>query len=112
MRPSSYGELLRYDRRPDEVRFIFNSVHAIQPILFKCLYCRDLQDATTRHFHSFMKTFVAIMATVAFSGGHVNESAPNPELTGKLFETIGHLLKYVMIVFHVFGEQIADKLRP
>jgi hypothetical protein len=55
--------------------------------------CRDLQDASMKHFHELMKTFVAIMNTVAFSGGHSNENAPNPELTGKLFETIGHLLK-------------------
>jgi hypothetical protein len=76
-----------------------------------CPYCRDLQDATMRHFHSFMKTFVAILATVAFSGGHLNETAPNPELTGKLFETIGHLLKYVMILFNASGG-LTDEWNP
>lgn len=54
---------------------------------------RDLQDASMTHFHSFMKAFVSILNAVVFSGGHSNENAPNPELTGKLFETIGHLLK-------------------
>lgn len=46
-----------------------------------------------KHFHMFMKSFVAVLNAVALSGGHANESAPNPELTGKLFETVGYLLK-------------------
>ncbi len=60
---------------------------------FSFLSCRDLQDSSMKHFHMFMKSFVAVLNAVALSGGHANESAPNPELTGKLFETLGYLLK-------------------
>lgn len=54
--------------------------------------CRDLQSDIKKYFHSLMKTLVQITNDVATCGGPSKKEL-NPELTGKLFETVSYLLK-------------------
>ena len=56
---------------------------------------RDLGEDINTYFHAFLSTMCSIVDKVAVSGGVIdNDEAPNPELTGKLFETMAHLLRY------------------
>lgn len=58
------------------------------------VYSRDLNEDLSKHFHSIIGAFLAIINQVAHSGSvDIHKQAPNPELTGKLFECMSHLLK-------------------
>jgi hypothetical protein len=55
---------------------------------------RDLKEDMNPHFHLLFGALVNATHSVAMSGGTTpNDCIPNPELTGKLFETIAYLLK-------------------
>lgn len=45
------------------------------------------------HLHAFLQALCKIVDVVAYSGGAEGDRVPNPELTGKLFETISYMLR-------------------
>lgn len=57
--------------------------------------CRDLQEDLYPHYHQLFGMLVKQVDTVAYSGNSKSgaSNAPNPELTGKLFETLSYLIK-------------------
>lgn len=58
---------------------------------------RDINEDLSPYFHKLFGVLCSIVDKVAISGGVLeHEEAPNPELTGKLFETMSHVLRYVM----------------
>jgi len=63
-------------------------------IVFIILYLfRDLQDVFMDYLHAFLQVICKIIDVVAYSGGAEGDRVPNPELTGKLFETISYMLR-------------------
>lgn len=56
---------------------------------------RDLEEDLYPHFHRLFGMLVKHVDAVAYSGNSKSggSNAPNPELTGKLFETLSYLLK-------------------
>jgi hypothetical protein len=55
---------------------------------------RDLKGDLAPHFHKLVQTLVSLVGKVAYSSLTINGPvAANPELTGKLFECLSHLLK-------------------
>jgi hypothetical protein len=58
-------------------------------------FYRDLQEDLYPHFHRFFGMLVKQVDAVAYSGSSKSGAmgAPNPELTGKLFETLSYLIK-------------------
>ena len=59
---------------------------------------RDLEEDLYPHFHRLFGMLVKQVDAVAYSGSSKSgvSNAPNPELTGKLFETLSYLIKYVI----------------
>jgi hypothetical protein len=53
---------------------------------------RDLGDDLYSHFHHLFGLLTSKTDAVAYSG---TSGAPNPELSGKLFECMSYLIKYV-----------------
>eukprot|EP01032_Pedospumella_encystans_P036266 gene36266-41027_t len=55
---------------------------------------RDLKEDLQPHFHKLVQTLLAVVNKVAYSSmNSKGTSSANPELTGKLFESLSHLLK-------------------
>ena len=56
---------------------------------------RDLNDQLHKHFSVLMDALLHIIPNVAYSSNNAHDAAKiaNPELTGKLFECVSHLLK-------------------
>lgn len=55
---------------------------------------RDLGKELDTHFHALFAPLVEIVPRIAMSGGVTpDQQVPNPELTGKLFETLSYLLR-------------------
>lgn len=58
------------------------------------VFSRDMKDDIRPHFHKLFAAIIARVPDVAMSGGATDEeSAPNPELTAQLFESLSYLLK-------------------
>ena len=59
---------------------------------------RDLEEDLYPHFHRLFGMLVKQVDAVAYSGSSKSgvSNAPNPELTGRLFETLSYLIKYVI----------------
>jgi hypothetical protein len=64
---------------------------------------RDLQEDLFIHFHVLFKVLVKRLDSIVFSGslkqtvGSIpGTGAPNPELTGKLFECLSYMMKYLL----------------
>lgn len=57
---------------------------------------RDLREELSSNFQILMAALTKVTGAVAQSGGDsLDVKAPNPELTGVLFEAISYLLKFV-----------------
>lgn len=55
---------------------------------------RDLKEDLKTHFHVLVQTLQGVVDKVTYSSMNVKGNAnANPELTGKLFECLSHLLK-------------------
>ena len=53
-----------------------------------------MKEDLNPHFHTLYGGLVNIASAVSMSGGAImNGQTPNPELTGKLFETMSYLLR-------------------
>jgi hypothetical protein len=55
---------------------------------------KDLKTDIQKHFHTIVNTLLKVLHGVAYSStASKGAAAVNPELTGKLFECLSHLLK-------------------
>jgi len=55
---------------------------------------KDLKTDIKKHFHMIVNTLLKVLHGVAYSStASKGAAAVNPELTGKLFECLSHLLK-------------------
>ena len=70
------------------------------------LSLRDLEEDLYPHFHRLFGMLIKQVDAVVYSGSSKSgvSNAPNPELTGRLFETLSYLIKYVIfgILLHIF----------
>ena len=56
---------------------------------------RDLGEDLSKHFHRLINAVLSLVTTVTKSAETVRKGvgAPSPELTGKLFECVSHMLR-------------------
>jgi hypothetical protein len=58
------------------------------------VFSRDLKEDVKPYFHKLFEAIMDRVSDVSMSGGATEEeSAPNPELSAQLFETLSYLLK-------------------